>query len=288
MRAFSHPIPASTTNHRLTLLILPPLSLNVHSHPIPASTTNHRPTLLIIVHPSPLATSRTSASPGAPRQLLLVTITIGLKPEPTASETLVSDHPSFSPSLSRSCRPEDLRTHSAPTSLPLATLEPQYPLLLFSPPTTLTYRGYLLLITEPVPLTGHRTSRRHRSPLCEPNHGEGYGDERVAMRWFVAKVVCGKEIEVRSESVHGWRLVLLRQTSYEAVRQWGQATRRRERESISSISGVVCIVVGARRLESLLWQADDQQRLCGRCNDVIEAEENDSRINDVSESRRII
>nr|XP_025665266.1 uncharacterized protein LOC112763943 [Arachis hypogaea] len=156
---------------RIGSVVEPPpssLSLNVHSHSISASTTNYRLTLLIIVHPSPLATSRTSASPRAPRQLLLATITIGLKSEPTALETLVSDHPSFSLSLSRSCRPEDLRSHSAPVSPSLATLEPQCPLLLFSPPTTLTYRDYLLLITEPVPLMGHCASRRHRGPLCEP------------------------------------------------------------------------------------------------------------------------
>ncbi|XP_052108420.1 uncharacterized protein LOC127741065 [Arachis duranensis] len=87
------------------------------------------------------------------------------QPTSTASSVSVSDHPSFSPSLSRSCRPEDLRTHPAPASPLLATLEPQCPLLLFSPSTTLTYWGYLLLITEPVSLTGHRTSRHHRGPF---------------------------------------------------------------------------------------------------------------------------
>ncbi|RYR14609.1 hypothetical protein Ahy_B04g071239 [Arachis hypogaea] len=57
----------------------------------------------------------------------------------------------------------------APASLLPATLEPHSaPSLLSSLSTTLTYRGYLLLITEPVPPMGHCASRYHHGPLCEP------------------------------------------------------------------------------------------------------------------------
>ncbi|XLR21283.1 hypothetical protein S83_049195 [Arachis hypogaea] len=58
--------------------------------------------------------------------------------------------------------------HQPLVSLLPATRSRSAPPFLSSPPTTLTYRGYLLLITEPVPPTGHCANCHYCGPLFKP------------------------------------------------------------------------------------------------------------------------